>query len=85
MSKVPPGCRESVSMTDMEETFVPEDRVSLKVSVHILQMFHMPTVGCLGRHRSYNPAAAIHIPTSDGQYQQLHAQSFIEALLNQGA
>ena len=29
----------------MEEIFVPEDRVSLKVSVHTLQVLHMPTVG----------------------------------------
>ena len=31
-------------MADMEERFVPEDRVSLKVSVHTLPVFHMLTV-----------------------------------------
>ena len=32
-------------MTDMEERFVPEDTVSILVSVHTLQVFHMPTIG----------------------------------------
>ena len=44
-SKVSPGFRESATMADMEERFVPEDRVSLKVSVHTLQVFYMATVG----------------------------------------
>ena len=32
-------------MADMVERFVPEDRVPLKVLIHTLQVFHMPTVG----------------------------------------
>ena len=35
----------------------------------------------LGRHI----APAIHVPTSDGQYQRLHAESFVAALLTRGA
>ena len=76
-------CR-SVTMADMKERFVPENRVSLKVSIHILQVFHMPTIGD-SADQSYIPAPAIYIPTSDGQYQRPYAQFFVAALLNRGA
>ena len=72
-------------MANMEERFVPDDRVSLKVSVHTLQVFHMPTVGDSSDIDIYNPAPAIHAATCDGQYQRLHAHPFVAALLNRRA
>ena len=69
-------------MADTEERFVSKETVSLKFSVHILQVLHMLTVGDSADIDIYNPAPAIHVPTSDCQYQQLHAQSFVAALLN---
>ena len=38
------GVDRTVTMTNIDETVVSVYRVSLKVSVHILQVFHMPTV-----------------------------------------
>ena len=69
----------------MEERFVPEGGVSLKVSVHTLQEFHMPTVGDsedIDLIIQLLPYTYQHL---HAQYQRLHAQSFVAALLNRVA
>ena len=56
-------------MADMKERFVPEDGVSLKVLVHTLQVFHMPTVGDSVDIDPIIQLFAIHVPNCDGQYE----------------
>ena len=66
-------------MADMKVKFMPEDRISLKVSVHTLQVFHMPTVGD-SADIDPNPAPAINLSTFDGEYQRLRMLNALSQL-----